>query len=236
MLEDIQGIKPRYMRVVLGNGTRNSLNLIDYFGYYQLVKEDFLSFHKSWDKNQQPDPERYRSYGKWQGHAEDLLHKQDSLSQIAGISVNQIKNFARAGITTITGLINTNKSRIPRMSDRVFNRLKHQASLQKSSEGKDQPEFEVLDHSELPRDHGLKRLPAASNSDVFFDIEGYPLVEGGLEYLWGNSYREHGKIKFKDFWAHNEEQEKLAFEAFIDWIYARWQHDPSMHVYHYAKY
>ena len=236
MLEDIQGIKPRYMRVVLGNGTRNSLNLIDYFGYYQLVKEDFLSFHKSWDKNQQPDPERYRSYGKWQGHAEDLLHKQDSLSQIAGISVNQIKNFAREGITTITGLINTNKSRIPRMSDRVFNRLKHQASLQKSSEGKDQPEFEVLDHSELPRDHGLKRLPAASNSDVFFDIEGYPLVEGGLEYLWGNSYREHGKIKFKDFWAHNEEQEKLAFEAFIDWIYARWQHDPSMHVYHYANY
>src|SRR5439155_24675621 len=47
---------------------------------------------------------------------------------------------------------------------------------------------------------------------------------------------EGGKPVFKDFWAHDRRQEKLAFEQFVDWIYARFQNDPSMHVYHYASY
>ena len=72
---------------------------------------------------------------------------------------------------------------------------------------------------------------------MFFDIEGYPYIEGGLEYLWGNSYIDAaGKRQFKDFWAHDSFQEKQIFEEFIDWIYARWLKDPLMHVYHYANY
>ena len=72
---------------------------------------------------------------------------------------------------------------------------------------------------------------------MFFDIEGYPLEEGGLEYLWGNAYFDENKNRcFMDFWAHNHEQEKEAFKAFIDWVYARWQDDPHMHIYHYANY
>jgi len=41
---------------------------------------------------------------------------------------------------------------------------------------------------------------------------------------------------FIDFWGHNCEQEKSAFIAFIQWVYQRWQQDPSMHIYHYASY
>ncbi|HEY9459933.1 MAG TPA: TM0106 family RecB-like putative nuclease, partial [Paralcaligenes sp.] len=80
-------------------------------------------------------------------------------------------------------------------------------------------------------------LPPRNPLDVFFDIEGFPLDEGGLEYLWGCTYFDgSGKRQFKDFWAHDREQEKQAFGSFIAWAYARWQQEPGMHIYHYANY
>ena len=33
---------------------------------------------------------------------------------------------------------------------------------------------------------GFARLPEPSPGDLFFDIEGDPFFEGGLEYLWGS--------------------------------------------------
>src|ERR1035441_472910 len=36
--------------------------------------------------------------------------------------------------------------------------------------------------------------------------------------------------------AHDNKEEKTAFESFVDWAYARWKADPTMHIYHYAKY
>ena len=41
---------------------------------------------------------------------------------------------------------------------------------------------------------------------------------------------------FRAWWAHDDAQEKLAFEQFIDFTYARWQGEPTLHVYHYAAY
>ncbi|MBC7530229.1 MAG: TM0106 family RecB-like putative nuclease, partial [Oligoflexus sp.] len=74
-------------------------------------------------------------------------------------------------------------------------------------------------------------------SDIFFDIEGFPLDEGGLEYLWGSTYFDaEGQRVFKDFWAHNPEEEREAFKGFIEWAYGLWKNDPSMHIYHYASY
>jgi uncharacterized protein len=69
-----------------------------------------------------------------------------------------------------------------------------------------------------------------------FDIEGYPLIEGGLEYLLGVTYCENGKLEFRDWWAHDRLQERSSFESFIDWTYARWKQHPAMHIYHYAAY
>lgn len=83
---------------------------------------------------------------------------------------------------------------------------------------------------------GFALLPPPSPMDVFFDMEGYPHVEGGLEYLFGVSFYEGDDLKFKDWWAHDRQQEKATFEQFMDWVYARWQDDRSMHVYHYGDY
>lgn len=41
---------------------------------------------------------------------------------------------------------------------------------------------------------------------------------------------------FRAFWAHNRREEKVAFEAFIDFVIATLVEDPAIHVYHYAPY
>lgn len=41
---------------------------------------------------------------------------------------------------------------------------------------------------------------------------------------------------FRAFWAHNRREEKVAFEAFIDFVIAALVEDPAIHGYHYAPY
>ena len=58
-----------------------------------------------------------------------------------------------------------------------------------------------------------------------------------MEYLWGSTYfNDAGGRDFKDFWAHNIDEEKKAFTNFVDWSFERWLTDPSMHIYHYGSY
>jgi uncharacterized protein len=42
--------------------------------------------------------------------------------------------------------------------------------------------------------------------------------------------------EFRDWWAHDRDEEKRAFEGFIDWVYAQWKSHPGLHIYHYADY
>ena len=62
-------------------------------------------------------------------------------------------------------------------------------------------------------------------------------MQGGLEYLFGATYFDaRGERQFIDWWVHDREQERKAFEDFVDWVHARWTRDHSMHIYHYAAY
>jgi predicted RecB family nuclease len=79
MLTDIQGLLPKSMTVVLGSNDHEVLKTSDFLYYYLRVKEDFLAFHNQFDAGSPPDPEKYRSYGKWQTHAASLLAEKDSL-------------------------------------------------------------------------------------------------------------------------------------------------------------
>jgi predicted RecB family nuclease len=118
----------------------------------------------------------------------------------------------------------------------AFERLRRQARLQISSRKLPQPEYELLRSDPLNPRLGLTALPPASVSDIFLDIEGYPLLEDGLEYLFGVTHIENDMLAFRDWWAHNREQEKAAFEGVLRWAHERWRQDPSMHIYHYAAY
>jgi predicted RecB family nuclease len=236
MLDAVQGRHADEIVVVLGNGEICRLALADYQYFYRHLKQQFLAYEASFDVSKMPHPADSREWGRWCGVAEQMLVECDHLNQVAMITRNQIKALEKAGIATATTLAQATVSYIPKIAPGVLDRLKAQARIQKRSAGSDVPAFEIVP-PQPGEAKGLALLPPASPMDVFFDIEGFPMVEGGLEYLWGNTHFDaRGERQFKDFWAHDSTQEKQAFQAFIQWVHARWQQDPTMHIYHYANY
>ena len=235
MLQEVQELMPISMSIILGDHERKVLKLNEYYSYYQVLKSAFLEYHQKFDLEAQPDPASSREFGRWSSYAESILNQRDHLSLVANISRNQIKRLQQAGIQTVQQLAETEKISIPKIEDAVFERFKIQSRLQIKSRGLEKPDYQVL----LPegKAQGLAILPPQSCSDLFFDIEGFPLHDGGLEYLWGVTYfDEAGNRQFRDFWAHDHDQEKQALIDFIGWVYPRWLAYPSMHIYHYASY
>ena len=82
------------------------------------------------------------------------------------------------------------------IGERTFERLRQQARLQVDQRETGAPSYELLEPRARPDDgprRGFALLPEPSEGDVFFDIEGDPFYEDGLEYLWGVTYLEDGE-------------------------------------------
>ncbi|HGO6706892.1 TPA: TM0106 family RecB-like putative nuclease [Legionella pneumophila] len=236
MLEVIQNKRPNRITVVTGDRQQMQLATNEHFYYYVNLKERFLEVHGSFSKEDLPDPADSDRFGRWSTYANERLIASDHLSQVATITKSQIKKLNKAGIKTMQSLIELPQLRVKGIQTEVLQRLQLQANIQKMSMGKEKPLYELLPHDNQKK-NGLALLPPESPLDIYFDIEGFPLVDGGLEYLWGIAYfDEKGVRQYKDFWAHDKEQEQTAFQSFIEWVFERWQRDPHMHIYHYANY
>ncbi len=237
LLQTVQGHRPDSMLLWLGSGERRRFRTADFIYYYLALKQAFLAYLRRFDPAVQPSPELGGDYGRWTSQATQILETADHLSRVANISVSQIQKLNAAGITTLTSLAESSLAHVPRIEDTVFARLKEQAQMQAASAGADQPAYRILlSDSPAGQRRGLALLPPASPGDIFFDMEGYPLVQGGLEYLFGALALDDGQPVFHDWWAHDIDQERRAFCDFVDWAYARWQADPTLHIYHYANY
>lgn len=240
MLEKIQGKIPEETVVVLGNKTEDRYRIAAYYSYFENLKTQFLKAQQEFngDLANMPDPALESDFGRWESYANQLLDASDSLAFVANIRKSQIKKLRDAGINSMNELVQADTTRIKTIHSDTLNKLKAQADIQLRSRGQEKPGFEVLKNDQ---GKGLSLLPPSSEDDSYFDIEGHSILEGGLEYLWGVSYKDTQasqgkKYAFKDWWGNNQAQEKTAFEAFIDWAYQRWLQDPKMHIYHYASY
>ena len=239
LLAEIQRTMPKTFRLWLGHQppqTFREYRVEDYIYYFRSLKHKFLQFMTAFNPAQRPIPQG-SDHGRWNNVAKELLLEQDHLSQVANITRTQIRKLEAAGIMTLQQLADaTPDQKIPKLDPQIFARLQHQASLQQQSVGQSQLCYAVLAPDPDHPQRGLALLPPTSPLDVYFDMEGYPLVEGGLEYLFGVVYEVDGNVHYQDWWAHNSREEKQAFEQFIDWVYGRWLQDPTMHIYHYAPY
>lgn len=245
ILTTVQQATPEKFSVVLGNNNQPFFKVSEFFPFYKQVKGQFLSQQSGFDSTKSYDPADFNSWGRWSNYAESELLRRDHLSKVARITRHQIRKLNDHGIGTMTELANSCEERIPKMSVDTLQKLKAQARIQRkseiaisesNSEIEPPPATKLLPHdSDLPM--GLETLPPRSNDDIFFDIEGYPLIEGGLEYLWGACYfDEDGSVKFRDFWAHDSTQEKEAFTSFISWVHGLYRDNPNLHIYHYGHY
>jgi predicted RecB family nuclease len=235
MLAEIQGIMPRMMHVALGNGTEVNLKVADYFRYYKNVKERFLKFVAQKPQTY-PEGCDHCGFCDWRNICEEQWIKDDHLNQVANISRLQIKRLNDVGIMTLKQLAELRRdAAIPKIIPETLHKLSSQALLQLNKREKGENIYEILP-IEPGAIRGFMRLPVPDEGDIFFDMEGDPLEEGGLEYLFGVYYIEDNEPVFKEFWAHNRQEEREAFESFMDFVSSRLQKYPRMHIYHYAHY
>ncbi len=156
------------------------------------------------------------------------------MSLVAWMRRDQLAKLEAAGILRLGELAEATDDRRPfSMSTQTFSKLRRQASLQMRARKSGEPIYELLEAPSL----GFTLLPKPAEGDVFFDMEGDPLFEPGrgLEYLFG-CWMPDDEPPFRAFWGTNRDDEKRAFEAFVDFISERRRRYPSLHVYHYASY
>jgi uncharacterized protein len=242
-LARIQGVLPENGYIVLGSGEERKYRLNDYMAYYRHLKASFLEYVET--ELARPDARlpypiecKHCDTCVWQPSCEAKRDADDHLSIVAFMRRDQIKKFEGAGIRTVAQLADATEAPY-KMPDKTFDNLRAQAQQQhlqreafrKGSEPKHFAEFRPFDPQT-----GFARLPKPSDGDIFFDMEGDPLYRSdrGLEYLWGYYLPLEGQ--YHDIWATDPNDERRAFEQFVDAVMARLQDYPDLHIYHYGSY
>lgn len=237
MLEAIQGVRAEAAQVALGGGGRERLRVDEFFYFYRALKQAFLAFMEAWTPDAPPAPDPSAEHRRWREAAERWLEEHDAVARVAFSTKQQARRLAAAGIETLSALADTPLQRVAGIEDRAFERLREQAALQRDSAGQAPPRYRVLREEEVEEGRGLALLPPPSPGDLVFDLEGDPLEEGGLEYLWGTAcVGEDGAVAYSASWAHDARGERAALEAFLDALAARRARHPDLHVYHYGAY
>lgn len=222
----LQGKEPELAHVILGNGKRETLRLAHYAHYAREARKRLEAFIDDGNPTR-PIPCADCALCRWAGHCESIWQAEDSLFNVANISRGQVKKLEAAGITTMAALAMLDRP-VRGMAEGTQARLVTQARLQHDRKT-GQPSYEL--RAPEPG-KGFDLLPAPQPGDLFYDIEGDPHFEGGLEYL-------HGVWcdgQFRAFWAHDHEAEAKALDELLAFFRARLEAFPNARIYHYAAY
>lgn len=236
LLEAVQGVPPARLIIRLG-GDRPEAKPEEVFRPEDVVHytrramarlEDFLAGPPV---ETAPEPCAHCSYCGFADRCKAEWQAEDHLSLVANIRRDQADCLRAAGIATLAALAGLPRGQaVEGISADNLERLRSQAFLQLETRRTGVRQHELLAQKD---GRGFARLPRPDAADIFFDMEGDPLFRGGgIEYLFG---METGG-QFRAFWAHDRQQEKAAFEAFIDTVMAHLAEHPQAHVYHYNHY
>lgn len=234
LLESEQGVAPRHMRIVLGNNTEMSMRVSDIQYYFDEATRRLEAFVDPLPVHSVGRPCAHCAVCRWSERCESEWEAGDDLSLVANITRSQTAKLVDAGIVTVAALGALQaEAKVSGLQAGVLKRLGTQARLQveKRVDGKNRHEL-----LELVAGKGFARIPRSSPGDLFFDMEGDPLIPNGLEYLFGFVHTDSGTEQFVPFWGHTRTEEKLAFEQAVDFISAQLAKFPDAHVYHYANY
>jgi uncharacterized protein len=234
-LAAIQQLDPEWMVVVLGTGHEERLRYPEFASYYRAVRRRFVERADS-RLTTYPYPVSHCRLCEYDASCRNRREADDHLSLVAGIRRAQVERLQDAGVLTVAALAATESSTQFGIGPTTFERLRHQAALQTRHRQEGVHAYELLAADERS---GFRLMPRPSPGDIFFDMEGDPYFEParGLEYLFGAvTLSDAGEPGFQAFRALTREEEKRAFEQFIDFLHDRLRRYPDLHVYHYAPY
>ena len=241
LLAGVQGARPENCYVVTPHSDYEPqvYRIDDYGAYFRRVRDGLTSaVVRTEAEATYPEPCEHCDICRWQELCDQRRRKDDHLSLVAGATKVQIEELKRRGIDTMATLaamplpLDWKPSRGAASS---YERAREQARIQVAGRKAGKLVFELLP---IVPGFGLGGLPEPSAGDVFFDLEGDPFVgDGGLEYLFGYCYREpNGSVAYVPDWALARQDEKAAFERFVDFVIERLKNYPDLHIYHFAPY
>jgi predicted RecB family nuclease len=229
-----QGLMPPRIHIVLGDGSAVALTLSDFHYYFDIARQRFEDFVAQLPETSVGQPCGHCGLCRWSERCEAEWEATDHLSLVANITRGQTAKLNEAGVSTMAALAGlASGARIANLQPETLGRLQGQARLQVAKRAGGGNRYELLGAA---AGKGFARLPRSSAGDLFFDMEGDPLFDGGLEYLFGFVYSDGAESQFAAFWGHDRAGEKQAFEQAVDFIMARLAAYPDAHVYHYARY
>ncbi|GMG81458.1 TM0106 family RecB-like putative nuclease [Paralimibaculum aggregatum] len=226
LLTEVQGAAPEFAHVELGDGTRATLRLSDYAAYARMARARLEGFVAD-PPPTRPIPCADCALCRWGDHCADVWQAEDSLFNVANISRGQVKKLEAAGVQSMAALAGLDHP-IRGMAEGTRLRLVTQARLQHARKT-GLPAFEL--RAPEPG-KGFDLLPEPQTGDLFYDIEGDPHFEGGLEYLHGVWF----DGQFRAFWAHDHAAEARALAELLAFFRARLAACPEARIYHYAPY
>lgn len=236
LLASAQGREPQSISLVLGNGKEECFHFGSYSRYFEQALARFLAFAQSTSQETRPERVLHCSRCVWRDHCASQWLADDHLNQVAGITRSQIERLRSAGIHTMAQLGSLGEGgAVSQLQQATIERLRGQAALQLIPRSGGPRSVEVLPLDAAGR-RGFARLPMPSDGDIFFDLEGDPFEEGGLEYLIGVQLASGANAKFRAFWAHDRQQERRSFQEFVAFVSERLLAYPDMHLYHYGHY
>ena len=224
--------------------------------YSRLLKSQFETFSNTTledleqNKELRPLPCGFCEMCQWNEHCNTKWKSEKSLTQVANISISQLKKIESVGVKNIPEFVE-HQGHIPKLDDRIYETLKTQAELQLKRMNDGKPDFRLKAFKE---DKGLHKLPQPQKGDMFYDIEGNPYHEesgfAGLEYLngiWFNESFPEMKYTFDDvmyyetgmflpIWAHSRDEEKEALIRLFTFFSKQIESYPKARIYHYAPY
>lgn len=226
MLAEVQGVQPERAHLRLGDGVIETIRLEGFMHYARVARTRLEAFVAKPEPTR-PVPCAACTFCRWADHCAGVWKAEDSLHLVANVRGLQIKKLEAEGVRTMKAL-SVRRKRVKGMEPKTLRTLSAQAKLQHARKtGKPK-------HRLLPPEpgKGFDLLPKPNRGDLFYDIEGDPHVDGGLEYLHGLWF----DGKFKAFWAHDRNAEAQALAELVEFLRRRFKRHPNAHIHHYAHY
>lgn len=240
IIGQIQGVTPEYMYVIKPGQPflEEKLRYDNYKAYYRHLKYTLLKTIEAGPQDTYPEPVEHCHICRWWKECNDQRHADDHLSLIANVRKMHIGEIKKQNVNKLEEFALLDKP-LPGKPERgnieSYLKVHDQAKIQLRGRNYEKPIYELL----LPftEKKGFNRLPAPDEGDVYFDFEGDPFYpDGGIEYLFGIVFKENNQLQYKAFWALTRADERKCFDEFMEFIMARWDRYPGMHIYHYSPY